>query len=167
REVAPELGELRLAVREGLIEGEGAVQERVRRLVHTDRHNTNRYKSARYEASEVEDRSRPYRRAVCRHQPQRQADEEEPLPDDVLEVVQVLVVREPALGARAVRRVLVRQIDEVGRDRLDAEDLHSAVGQPVDRLGGDPAEAVEEGGRAGRAVVVVRAEEDDVALAQL
>jgi hypothetical protein len=63
-----------------------------------------------------------------------------------------------------VRRVLVCQVDEIGADRLDAEDLHAAVSHPVYGLSGDPAEAVQEGRRPGGVVVVVGAEEQDVAL---
>ena len=100
-------------------------------------------------------------------EPQRQAVEQEALPEHVLQVVQVLVVRDAAFGARAVRRVRVGQVDEVGADRLDAEDLHAAVGHPVHCLGRDPAEPVEERGCARGAVVVVGAEQEDVAGAKL
>ena len=117
--------------------------------------------------SVVDDRRGAYGGAVGGLEAQRQADEEEALVDDVLEVVEVLVVREAALAAGPVRRILVGEVDEIGRDRLDAEDLHAAIRHPVHGLGRDAAEAVEERGRAGRAVVVVGAEQQDVALAQL
>ena len=87
--------------------------------------------------------------------------------DDLAEVVEVLVVRQPPLRAGPVGRVLVGQVDEIGADRLDAEDLHAPVGHPVNRPGRDPAEAVEEGRRSGGARVVVGAEQQDVTVAQL
>ena len=74
---------------------------------------------------------------------------------------------EPSFGAGAMGRIPVGQVDEIGTDRLDPEDLHAPVCHPVNGLGGDATEAVEERGRPGSAVVVVAAEEEDVSRPQL
>ena len=74
---------------------------------------------------------------------------------------------EPSFGAGAMCRIPVGQVDEIGADRLDPEDLHAPVCHPVNGVGGDATEAVEERGRPGSAVVVVAAEEEDVSRPQL
>ena len=71
------------------------------------------------------------------------------------------------VGAGAVVRVRAGLVDEVRTDRLDTEDLDALVLHPVDALSRNAAKAVQEGGRAGRLVVVVGAEEEDVTVADL
>ena len=60
---------------------------------------------------------------------QRQAEEEEALVDDVLEVVEVLVVRQPALAAGPVRRV-ARRSGRRGRARSSRRRRSSRRGRP-------------------------------------
>ena len=64
--------------------------------------------------SVLDDPDRPHGRSGGRHEAERERVEVEPPVDHVLEVVEVLVVRDPRLRAGAVRRVLVGQVDEVG-----------------------------------------------------